>query len=101
MPKAVFVVTGSIVSVEIRSVWPNGIPWPLMSGAPVLLTKCVFEVPAPNVLGVVFGDPLPMSVIPTVIVTPEVQVQVPAGIWMTSPATAVCVGPLMTAFTSE
>jgi hypothetical protein len=58
---------------------------------------------APVVAGVLFGEPLPIIVIPmppgTVI--PPVHVQVPAGMFMVSPSTAVCVGPLMTAFTSD
>jgi hypothetical protein len=33
-------------------------------------------------------------------VIPEVQVHDPAGMMIVSPSTAVCIGPLMTAFTS-
>ena len=58
---------------------------------------------APIVAGVLFGEPLPIIVMPmppgTLI--PPVHVQVPAGMFMVSPSTAVCVGPLMTAFTSD
>src|SRR6266568_5603029 len=47
-------------------------------------------------------DPAPMMLIPMPEGTtmPVVQVQVPAGMLIVSPSTAVCVGPLMTAFTS-
>jgi hypothetical protein len=38
--------------------------------------------------------------IPAGTVIPAVQVQVPAGILIVSPSAAVCVGPLITAFTS-
>jgi hypothetical protein len=49
------------------------------------------------------GLPLPMMEIPIPLrtVIPLVQVQDPAGIIMMSPSTAVCVRPLMTAFTSD
>ena len=67
---------------------------------PMLSTITVLRVPDPKVLGPVFGVPLPVSVIPTEMESPLVQVQVPAGMIIVSPATAVCVGPLMTAFTS-
>src|SRR5882724_5793170 len=50
------------------------------------------------------GVPLPAIVMPifdgTVMPVEVVQVQEPEGIWMISPSTAVCVGPLMTASTS-
>lgn len=59
-------------------------------------------VPAPLVEGPVFGVPDPMMEMPTPeIVIPELHEQEPAGIMIVSPLTAVCVGPLMTAFTSE
>jgi|SRR6516162_4460739 hypothetical protein len=46
--------------------------------------------------------PAPMIVIPIPAGTlmPEAQVHEPAGILITSPSTAVCVGPFITAFTS-
>lgn len=52
--------------------------------------------------GVELGVPLPRMAIPTPLgaVMPVVQVHDPAGILIVSPFTAVCVGPLMTAFTS-
>ena len=64
--------------------------------------RMVLTVPAPELLGLLFGVPLPMIDIPIPLgtVTPPVQVQDPAGILMVSPSTALCVGPLITAFTS-
>lgn len=61
------------------------------------------EALAPVVVGVEFGVPFPIMVIPTPLGTliPEVQVQEPGGMLMVSPLTAVCVGPLMMAFTSD
>jgi hypothetical protein len=57
---------------------------------------------APVVVGSELGVPLPAMVIPILLgtFTPEVQEQLPAGMLMVSPSMAVCVGPLMTAFTS-
>jgi hypothetical protein len=67
-----------------------------------VMTVAVQEEDAPVVLALLLGVPLPMMVIPTPLgtVMPDVHVQEPDGIWITSPLTAVCVGPLMTAFTS-
>jgi hypothetical protein len=64
--------------------------------------RTVFTVPAPKVLGLLFGVPLPMIEIPIPArtVTPVVQVQDPAGMMIVSPSTATWVGPLMTLFTS-
>jgi hypothetical protein len=58
---------------------------------------------APVTLASSLGVPLPMIDIPLPerTVMPVDQLQEPAGIWMASPSTAVCVGPLMTAFTSD
>jgi hypothetical protein len=72
-----------------------------MSGLEEILSmSTVLVIPAPKVPGPVFGVPIPVSVIPTEIDNPLVQVQVPAGMMIVSPATAVCVGPVMTALTS-
>jgi hypothetical protein len=51
---------------------------------------------------IVVDGPFPMIEIPMVggTTTPVVQVQVPSGMWIVSPFTAVCKGPLITAFTS-
>src|SRR5882672_7304145 len=66
------------------------------------IESVVVLVPAPLVPAPVFGVPDPTIVIPLpAMVMPEVIVQVPAGMTMTFPSMAVCVGPLMTAFTSE
>jgi hypothetical protein len=56
----------------------------------------------PVVPAVELGVPLPVMVIPMFLGTlmPLDQVHDPAGIWITSPSTAICEGPLMTAFTS-
>ncbi len=47
------------------------------------------------------GVPLPWMVMPIPLgtVIPDDQVHDPAGIFIVSPSTATCVGPLMTAFT--
>src|SRR3984957_20983345 len=69
----------------------------------------VFTVPAPQPavtdplhVGFVFGEPEPITLMPMPfgIATPTFQVQEPAGILIVSPSTALCVGPLITAFTS-
>jgi hypothetical protein len=67
----------------------------------VSVVPLAHEDEAPVVLGVEFGVPLPAIVMPILEGTtmPEAQVQFPAGILTVSPSTAVCVGPLMTAFT--
>lgn len=74
-----------------------------MSGFPdpALSIITLLRVPDPKVLDPVFGVPLPVSVIPTDMESPLVHVQVPDGITIVSPASAVCVGPLITALTSE
>lgn len=68
----------------------------------VMFVPVAQDALAPVVPAVEFGVPLPMMLIPipdgTVI--PEVQEQVPDGILIVSPLTALWVGPLMTAFTS-
>src|SRR5262249_21244528 len=68
-----------------------------------LLTIVVWvqDAEGPKVLAVEFEVPVPRieMPIPAGIVTEVVQVHVPAGIFITSPLTATCVGPLMTAFT--
>jgi hypothetical protein len=63
---------------------------------PPLVMLCVIvvsvhEAAAPKVLGELFGVPLPLIVMPILagMVMPEVHVQEPAGIWITSPSTAV------------
>src|SRR5579859_3881441 len=63
----------------------------------------VLTVPAPNVLVPVFGVPEPMMEIPIPLgtVIPLVHAHEPAGIWIVSPSTALCMGPLMTAFTFD
>lgn len=67
----------------------------------MVIAVAVHEESEPNVDGLDDGVPLPLIVIPTLlIVTPEDHVQEPEGIWITSPSTAVCVGPLITAFTA-
>jgi hypothetical protein len=66
-----------------------------------VIAVCVHEADAPVVDGVELGVPVPLIVMPlpeTEI--PLVHVHDPAGIMITSPLPAVCVGPLMTAFTS-
>jgi hypothetical protein len=65
-------------------------------------TVFVHEELAPLVDGLEFGVPLPEIVMPILLGTtiPEVQVQEPDGILMVSPSTAICIGPLITAFTS-
>jgi hypothetical protein len=66
-----------------------------------VIAVAVQDAEAPLVLGVPLGVPLPIIVMPspTGMVIPEVHVHEPAGMLITSPSTAVCVGPLMTAFT--
>ena len=70
----------------------------------------VFTVPAPQPavtdplhVGFVFGDPDPMMLMPMPagMTIPVCQVQEPEGISIVSPSTALCVGPLITAFTSD
>src|SRR6266478_4139286 len=89
---------------EIRIVCPLTIPVTLKSGVappPILSVMTVVLVPAPKVPAPTFGVPAPMMEMPTPeILMPEVQVQEPDGILIVSPLTALCVGPLITAFTS-
>jgi len=69
-----------------------------------LSISVVFDVPAPTVPPPLFGFPVPVMSIPLpLIVIPDVQVQGEpvGGMTIVSPFTAVWVGPLMTAFTSE
>jgi hypothetical protein len=68
-----------------------------------MISVAVHELDAPLVLEPDWGVPAPIRVNPT---PPgadrfEVHVQLPAGMLIVSPLTTVCVGPLMTAFTSE
>jgi hypothetical protein len=59
------------------------------------------EADAPWALALELGVPVPVMVMPMPdTLMPEVQVHDPAGMTTTSPSTAVCVGPWMTAFTS-
>jgi len=69
----------------------------------VITVPIAQEELAPVVVAVELGVPLPMIVIPILLgtVIPVVQVHEPLGILMVSPLIAVCVGPLITAFTSE
>jgi hypothetical protein len=89
---------------EIRTNCPFVSPETLKSAeAPLgIVDAMIVElVPAPLVEGPVFGVPDPMIEMPTPeTVIPEFHVQFPDGIMIVSPLTAVCVGPLMTAFTS-
>ena len=65
------------------------------------MVVAVQEADGPVTAGSPLGVPLPIIVIPILpIEMPLVQVQVPDGMLMMSPSTAVCVGPLMIAFTS-
>jgi hypothetical protein len=68
-----------------------------------IISVAVQEVEAPVVLGPELGVPEPISVKPTLLgaVRIEVHVHVPEGMLIVSPFTTVCVGPLMTALTSE
>jgi hypothetical protein len=98
-------VPGSMLIQEIREVeLPNVGLIRKIAFPPALsvIVVAVQDAEAPVVLGVLFGVPLPMIVIPIPLgtVIPAVQVHVPAGILIVSPLTAVCVGPLITAFTS-
>src|SRR6202035_680425 len=61
--------------------------WPPESRSVIVVTPC----PAP-----MMEMPIPLGT-----VIPLVQVQEPAGILMVSPLTAVCLGPLIIAFTSD
>ena len=72
---------------ESLKVWPVVIPVTETSGLlpPTLSMRVVLRLPAPKVLGVVFGVPLPVSVMPFEMESPLVQVQVPAGIIIVSP----------------
>jgi len=68
-----------------------------------VMLVCVQAELAPVLLAPDWGVPLPIIVMPIWLGTimPALdQVQAPLGMLMTSPSTAVCVGPLMTAFTS-
>jgi hypothetical protein len=79
-------------------------PVPELYGPGKLSISVVLAVPAPLVPPPVLGVPVPVMSIPTPeIVIPEVQAQGEpvVGMIIVSPFTAVCVGPLMTAFTSD
>jgi hypothetical protein len=67
-----------------------------------VIVVALHDAEAPVVEAVLFGVPLPLIVMAMLwgTVMPLVHVQEPEGIWIVSPSTAVCVGPLMTAFTS-
>jgi hypothetical protein len=74
---------------------------------PLIPPETVMVVPlqeelAPVVEAVELGVPAPTIEIPMLLgtVIPVVQLHDPEGILIVSPSTAVCVGPLMTAFTS-
>src|SRR5580704_14486263 len=93
-----------MVSSSTFAVCPRRSPVKVKKGAEALSIKVVFDVPAPTVPPPVLGVPVPVMSIPLpLIVIPEVQVQGEpvAGMTIVSPFTAVWVGPLMTAFTSE
>jgi hypothetical protein len=66
-----------------------------------VIAVAVHDEDAPVVLAPLTGVPLPRMEMPIPIgtVIPEVHVHDPAGILITSPSTATCVGPLMSAFT--
>ena len=68
----------------------------------IAIVVLLHDADAPVVPLVELGVPFPINVIatPEGTVMPLVQVQVPEGTLIVSPLTAVCVGPLMTAFTS-
>jgi hypothetical protein len=68
-----------------------------------MISVAVQELAAPVVLALEFGVPEPIRVIPTLAggTRFEAHVHIPAGTLMISPSTAVWIGPLMTAFTSE
>jgi hypothetical protein len=109
-----FIVKGPAVTVEKTL---NSIQEILIKGAPyagVALKNCPLPTRtvcwqvelAPGSPGVLFGVPVPVIVMasPLRTVIAEVHCELPpehAGIMIVSPFTAVCVGPLMTAFTSE
>jgi hypothetical protein len=62
----------------------------------------VQEADAPIVFEVEFGVPAPARVNPTPLTEILLaQVQVPAGMLITSPSTTLCSGPLMRALTSD
>src|ERR1700733_5806688 len=67
----------------------------------VIVVSLAQDEEAPTVVGSELGVPFPVMVIPMPLGTlmPEAQVQFPEGMLMVSPSLAVCVGPLMTAFT--
>jgi hypothetical protein len=75
----------------------------VVAGPVIVMAVALHEELAPVVLAVEFGVPLPMMVIPIPLgtVIPDVHVQDPAGMLIVSPLTALCVGPLMTAFTAD
>jgi hypothetical protein len=68
-----------------------------------MISVAVQELDAPVLLASDCGVPEPMRVNPTPLLGTklELHVQVPEGILIVSPLTTLCVGPLMTAFTSE
>jgi hypothetical protein len=71
--------------------------------APVkVIVVALHDADAPVVAAALFGVPLPLIVMPMLggTVMPVVHVHDPEGIWIVSPSTAVCIGPLMIAFTS-
>lgn len=66
--------------------------------------RVVFAVPGPTVPPPELGVPVPVMSMPTpVMAMPEDQLQGEpvVGMMILSPSTAVCVGPLITAFTSD
>jgi hypothetical protein len=93
-----------MVSSSIFAVCPKRKPVKENKGPVPLSISVVFDVPAPTVPPPLFGFPVPVMSIPLpLIVIPDVQVQGEpvGGMTIVSPFTAVWVGPLMTAFTSE
>jgi hypothetical protein len=92
------IVSNSTFAVELDVVSPLKVK----SGEEALSVRVVLVVPAPTVPPPVLGVPVPVMSIPTPeIVIPVVHVHDPGGMMIVSPFTAVCVGPLMTALTSD
>jgi hypothetical protein len=93
-----------IVSSSILAVCPKRKPVKENKGPDALSISVVFDVPAPTVPPPLFGFPVPVISMPLpLIVIPVVHVhgEPAGGIMIVSPFTAVWVGPLITAFTSE
>jgi hypothetical protein len=67
-----------------------------------VISVAVQEEDAPETEGATLGVPVPRMVmpIPAGMTIPALQVHIPAGIWMISPSTAVCMGPFTSVFTS-